>query len=188
MLHAPITVDRDRWLRVPLDFTDEPWPDQLAWARWLAIETQPEAPERRERIERLALALAALPSAGVSARYWHYPCDGEPGPALDVAVSRPDPVRLLRPVPPRAVVEPMELPLELPGFDAAARRRSLLATGDQPDGPVLAVVEWAARVDGVVVDMLAADTDPARLSRLVVDGDALLAGLDGRALAAMVEA
>jgi len=34
--------------------------------------------------------------------------------------------------------------------------------------------------------MTAADTDPARLSRLIVDGDALLAGLDGRALVRMV--
>lgn len=186
MMRAPIVVDASRWIRVPLQFEDERWPDADAWAGWVAAEALPRAPEKRPRVAAIALAIARLPAAGVNARYWHYPETGEPGPAVDIAVSRPDEPRLLLPASPRVIVEPLERSMDLPGFAEAARRRSLVAVGDEPEGSALAVVEWAAAVDGIVVDMMAVDTDPARLSRLVDDADVLLAGIDGRALAPMV--
>ncbi|WAB84805.1 hypothetical protein OVN20_04360 [Microcella daejeonensis] len=188
MMRAPIDVDPGRWIRVPLDFAEERWTDAGAWASWVAQEAVPGDARRRESIRAIALALAELDSLGAVVRYWHFPDDGEPGAALDVSLAVAGGDELLPAAPDRLVVEPLESALEVPGFDRAARRRSLVPVGDGDiaDAPVLALVEWAAAVDGIVVGMTAADTDPSRLSRLVADGDDLLAGLDGRALARMV--
>lgn len=188
MMRAPITVDPGRWIRVPLDFAEERWEDAAAWAVWVSAAAVPDDAERREGIRALALAIAELDSSRATARYWHFPDDGEPGMALDVHLAVDDGAGLLPEPADRVVVEPLETAVEVPGFSRAARRRSLVPAGDSTDGdaPVLALVEWAAAVDGIVVGMMATDTDPARLHRLIVDGDALLAGLDGRALARMV--
>ncbi len=194
MMHAPIEVDATRWIRVPLDFAEERWEDGAAWADWVARSAAPDDEERRRSIQLIAAALVALPAEDAVARYWHYPEDGDPGVSVDVTIARGGGEPLL-PEAASTVVEPLERALEVPGFDRAARRRSLVPVGAEPGAapdaaagtaPVLALVEWAAAVDGIVVGMTAADTDPARLSRLVVDGDALLAGLDGRALARLV--
>lgn len=194
MMHAPIDVDATRWIRVPIDFAEERWEDGSAWADWVARSAAPEDEDRRRSIHRIASALVALPSENAVARYWHFPEDGDPGASLDVTLALGAGEPLLPEAPP-TVVEPLERAVDAPGFDRAARRRGLVPVGLEPGGtpgaaagtaPVLALVEWAAAVDGIVVGMTAADTDPARLSRLVVDGDALLAGLDGRALARLV--
>ena len=188
MMQAPITVDASRWIRVPLDFTEERWGHVEAWADWVARAAVPDDEERRQGIRAIAHALAELPAQDAVARYWHFPDDGEPGPALDVTLAITDAEQLLPPAPALVVVEPLEVWLEVDGFARAARRCSLVPVGDQgaDSAPVLALVEWAATVDGIVVGMTATDTDPGRLSRLIADGDTLLGGLDGRALARMV--
>ncbi|MCY7379364.1 MAG: hypothetical protein LH467_08530 [Gemmatimonadaceae bacterium] len=188
MMQAPIVVDPSRWIRVPVDFAGERWDDAGAWADWVAHAAVPGDEQRRGSIRAIALAIAELDPHDAVVRYWHFPDDGEPGPALDVTLAVTESGALLPEPPESLVVEPLEESIDVPGFERAARRRSLVPVGNSgtDTAPVLALVEWAASVDGIVVGMTAADTDPARLSRLVVDGDALLAGLDGRALARMV--
>ena len=83
----PILFDPDRWVRVPIDYADEQWPDAAAWAEWVADELtrdREHAAATRPAVHDEALAVAGFPAEHVGARFWFFPVDGEPDGWVDV--------------------------------------------------------------------------------------------------------
>ncbi|UOQ91049.1 hypothetical protein MUN74_09220 [Agromyces endophyticus] len=192
----PIVFDPDRWIRVPVDWTDEQWPDAESWASWVADEVTRDrgtADDLIAAIRDQAVAVATFPTEHVGARFWYFPVDSDPRGWLDLYVQRRDPdgttARELLPGLDRTLIDPVVDELEGEVFDDFARRLSLVPLGERQLGEghsgILAKAEWLAITGGWVVYGISVDDDPRWLTQRLADGDRLVAGMDQAALAAL---
>lgn len=194
----PIMFDPDRWVRVPVDWTDEQWPDAAAWADWVADELtrdRESAAQWAPLVREEAAGIAGFPSEHVSARFWHFPIDGAPAGWVDVfAQLRPsdgtDATGLLPDIGP-TLIEPAVLEFEETAFESAVRRLSLVPLGEDVLGPdqtgMLAKGEWSAVAGDWAIYLVSIDADPRRLTSRLGDIDQLLAGIDPSALMSLPE-
>ncbi|KRC60820.1 hypothetical protein ASE14_07565 [Agromyces sp. Root81] len=203
MTIVQIPYDTERWIRVPVEWSREPWDGPAEWAEWLADETtraRDGAEPYVEAIRDHALAIAGYSSEDVSARFWYFPIDGDPAGWVDVFMQQHGHdgavAAEMLPELERAVIEPAVDALEVTDFDSAVRRLSLLPfTGSDSGGAdgtatpgIMAKGEWLAVSGEWLVYLVTIDADPRALSQRLGDTDRLIGGLDPAVLSGQREA
>ena len=193
MTVVQIPYDTELWIRVPLEWSREPWDGPAEWSEWLAEEAtraRDGAEPYVEAIRAHALAIAGYPSEDVAARFWHFPIDGDPAGWVDVFLQRHGLDRAVAaemlPELDRAVIEPAVETFGVTDFDSAVRRLSLLpfdgSDSSQDEGMetpgIMAKGEWLAVSGEWLVYLVTIDADPRGLTQRLGDTDRLIAGLD----------
>lgn len=191
MTELEVAYDSDRWIRVPLDYTDTPWSDAAGWADWLADSAtagRPDAETVAPLVRSGALEVALFPAAHVWARFWHYPVNGVPTGFADVYVQRRDPdgtpAQDLLPDAGFTALDPVVEALEIDGYVSAARRHSLplvLRSEDDEEPAVLPRLEWLGVTDEWVGYLVTNDSDPAAISEREGDVETLFRAMVGAA-------
>ncbi|WP_127474081.1 hypothetical protein [Microbacterium sulfonylureivorans] len=189
MPSTPLSVpyDPDAWIHVPLDYDGTPWADAAEWAQWVAESAtrgREGGAEIAEAIRAEALETARFPAAHVTARFWHYPVDGDPTGMIDLFVQQRDAdgtaAADLLPEPGFTLVDPVVEPLAAPGFTSAVRRLTLNAVlpGEEAEPVLFPQAEWLGISGTWVAYAVSGDHDVAQLRARLDDGDALFAALD----------
>jgi hypothetical protein len=182
-----VEYDSNRWIRVPLDYVGTRWTDAASWADWLADEAtrgRPDAETVAPVVRDAAQAVALFPAPHVWGRFWHYPIDGVPTGFVDVYIETRTPdgtdAADLLPDTGFTAVTPVLDRLDVPGFAAAVRRRSLVLVlrHESDDDPVpMPRVEWLGIGPQWVCYIVTNDHDPAAANARAADTDVLFAAV-----------
>ncbi|WP_169580734.1 MULTISPECIES: hypothetical protein [Microbacterium] len=181
-----IPYDPDAWIHVPLDYEGTPWENAEEWAAWIAENAtrgREGGPDLAQAVRAEASEIARFPAAHVTARFWHYPIDGDPTGMADLFVQeRQDdgsPAEDLLPEPGFTLVDPVIDVIDAPGFGSAVRRLTLNAVlaAEDADPVMFPKAEWLGVTGRWVAYVVSGDHDVVQLRARLDDADALFAAL-----------
>lgn len=189
MTTVDAAFDRQVWVGLPGEWTEDTWPDHRAWARAVAAAgwdgQQPEPGEQGQ--EHLALTLAMVaesPLAGAPHRrifLWLPEPSSEVLPVhLDVYAAEGERDAVLRELTradPRGAVEPPIVEV-FPHDRLGDGLRVLRYAADPDDGAVVLTLSYAWRVQGLDVLLWLSTFDTGRALRALDDVDELARAIE----------